>query len=50
MNIDKYLQGGLHPATRLENEKKLADIDAEITQIEIEQHNFILQNNKYFRK
>jgi len=44
-DIAKQLQGGLHPQTRLDIERKIAEINAEITQIETEQHEAVLATN-----
>jgi len=46
-STDDYLSGNgnLPPSRRLQEEEKLARIDKEIAQIEIEQHNIVLQNN-----
>jgi len=44
-STDDYLSGNLPPSRRIQEEEKLARIDKEIAQIEIEQHNIILQNN-----
>jgi hypothetical protein len=44
-DIAKQLQGGLHPQTRLNIVEKIAGIDAEIAQIETEQHEAVLATN-----
>ena len=44
-DVAQYLQGSLHPQTRLDNEEKLARIDVEIAQIETEQHEAVLATN-----
>jgi len=41
----EYLSGSIHPRTRLHNEEKLRQIDAEIAQIETEQHEAVLATN-----
>jgi len=44
-DVKDYLSGSLHSATRKANEEKLARIDAEIAQIETEQHEAVLATN-----
>jgi len=44
-DIAKQLQGGLHPQTRLDVEERIAKIDEEIAQIELEQHEAVLATN-----
>ena len=41
----EYLSGSIHPRTRLHSEEKLRQIDAEIAQIETEQHEAVLATN-----
>jgi len=43
--VKDYLSGSLHPNTRADNVKKAARIDAEIAQIELEQHEAVLATN-----
>ena len=45
VDVKDYLSGSLHSATRKANEEKLARIDAEIAQIETEQHEAVLATN-----
>jgi len=45
VDVKDYLSGSLHPATRQANVEKLAEIDAEIAQIELEQHEAVLATN-----
>jgi len=45
VDVKDYLSGSLHSATRKANEEKLARIDAEIAQIETEQHEAVLTTN-----
>jgi len=44
-SLKHYLSGSLHPSRRLTEEQNLVRIDEEIAQIELEQHNIVLQNN-----
>jgi len=43
--VKDYLSGSLHPNTRKDNEEKLARINEDIAQIEIEQHEAVLATN-----
>jgi len=45
VDVKDYLSGSLHPNTRADNVQKLARIDAEIAQIELEQHEAVLATN-----
>jgi len=45
VDVKDYLSGSLHPNTRADNVQKLARIDAEIAQIELEQHEAVLAAN-----
>jgi len=45
VDVKDYLSGSLHPNTRADKVEKLAEIDAEIAQIELEQHEAVLATN-----
>jgi len=44
-DVKDYLQKSLHPSTRADNVQKLARIDEEIAEIELEQHEAVLATN-----